>query len=153
MATTTENIVTPPSHIRPMVLTLVHRNNEILVFKGQHLVNGQPQYRPLGGGIDFGEYSKDAVEREMMEEINVPLKNIEFLEVIESLFASFDGTPRHHVIFLYRAEFANETDYDTEKFEIIEDYFTERVFGEWMPIEPFKNEEIILHPKPMLKWL
>lgn len=153
MTTTTKNIATKPLHIRPMVLTLVQRNHEILVFRGQHLVNGQPHYRPLGGGLDFGEYSKDAVAREMMEEINIPLKNIEFLEVIESLFTSFEGIPRHHVIFLYRAEFANEADYKTEKFEIIEEYFTERVFAEWMPIEPFKSGAITLHPKPMLKWL
>lgn len=139
--------------IRPMVLTIVQRNNEILVSKGQHLINGQPHYRPLGGGIDFGERSHETVAREMIEEINVPLKNIEFLEVIESLFHSQDGTPRHHIIFLYRAEFADESNYEIETFEIIEDYFTEQVFGEWKPIEPFKNETAILHPKQMLKWI
>ena len=139
--------------IRPMVLTLIHRNDEILVFKGQHFVNGQPQYRPLGGGIDFGEPSHETVAREMMEEINMPLKNIEFLEVIETFFESEEGTPRHHIIFLYRAEFLNESDYEIEKFKIDEDYFTETVFAEWKPVQPFINGKAILHPKPMLKWL
>jgi ADP-ribose pyrophosphatase YjhB (NUDIX family) len=139
--------------IRPMVLTLVHRNNEILVSKGQYLEHGQPYYRPLGGGIDFGESSQKTVAREMVEEINVPLKNIEFLEVIEVFFESQGETPRHHIIFLYRAEFLNESDYEVDKFEIEEDYFTETVFAEWKPVELFISGEMILHPKPMLKWL
>ncbi|MFK7950012.1 MAG: NUDIX domain-containing protein [Saprospiraceae bacterium] len=139
--------------IRPMVLTIIQRNNEILVSKGQHLINGQPHYRPLGGGIDFGEKSHETVAREMMEEINVEVKNIEFLEVIESLFHSRDGTPRHHIIFLYKAEFVDASNYNIESFEIIEDYFTEQVFGEWKPIEPFKNGTVTLHPKPILKWI
>jgi 8-oxo-dGTP pyrophosphatase MutT (NUDIX family) len=151
--TTTEIVTTKELKIRPMVLTIVHRNNEILVFKGQHLKNGQPHYRPLGGGIDFGESSLEAVAREMVEEINVPLKNIKFLEVIETFFESQDGIPRHHIIFLYRAEFLKASDYEVEQFEIDEDYFTETVFAEWKPVEAFINGDVILHPKPMLKWL
>lgn len=139
--------------IRPMVLTIVHRNNEILVSKGQNLINGEPHYRPLGGGIDFGEKSHKTVTREMIEEINVSLKNIEFLEVIESMFHSQDGTPRHHIIFLYRAEFSEKSNYEIEEFEIDEDYFTERVVAEWKPVEPFKNGDVILHPKSMMKWI
>lgn len=139
--------------IRPMVLTIIQRNDEILVSKGQNLINGEPHYRPLGGGIDFGEKSHDTVAREMMEEISVEVKNIEFLEVIESMFHSQDGTPRHHIIFLYKAEFADKSNYNIEEFEMIEDYFTERVVAEWKPIEPFKNGDAILHPKSMLKWI
>ncbi len=149
-------VVTYPvrtTRIRPMVLTIIQRNDEILVFKGQNLVNGEPRYRPLGGGIDFGEKSHEAVAREMMEEISVEVENIEFLDVIESLFHSQDGTPRHHIIFLYRAVFTDKSNYDIEEFEIIEDYFTERVVAEWKPIESFKNGDAILHPKSILKWI
>lgn len=89
----------------------------------------------------------------MMEEIQVEVGNIEFLEVVESIFQSHDGTPRHHIIFLYQAEFVDKSNYEKERFEIIEDYFTEQVFAEWKPIEPFKNGEVILHPKSILKFL
>lgn len=139
--------------IRPMVLTIIQRNNEILVSKGQNLINGEPHYRPLGGRIEFGEKSHETVAREMMEEISAEVENIEFLEVIEALFHSQDGTPRHHIIFLYRADFVDKLNYNIADFEIKEDYFTERVVAEWKPIEPFKNGKAILHPKAILKYL
>ena len=136
-----------------MVLTLVRRNNEILVSCGQNLINGKQHYRPLGGGIDFGELSVDCVSREMLEEINIELTEVTFLKHFECVYKTISGTPRHDLVFMYEAKFKDEANYQKEKYQIDEPYFTKPVFAEWIPIEYFKNEKLILNPKELIEFL
>lgn len=139
--------------IRPMVLTLVRRNNEILVSCGENLINGRKHYRPLGGGIDFGELSADCVAREMIEEINIELTEVTFLKHFECIYKTTDGTPRHDLILMYEAKFKDKAAYQQESFQIDEPYFTKPVFTEWIPISKFKNEALILNPKELIDLL
>ena len=53
-----------PNKIRPIVLGIAKRNNKILVGKGFDKVKNEVFYRALGGGIDLGETSSDALKRE-----------------------------------------------------------------------------------------
>jgi len=55
--------------IRPIAICVIRRRDEILVFESRDTVKNETFYRPLGGGINFGEHSKDAVRREIFEEI------------------------------------------------------------------------------------
>jgi len=139
--------------IRPMVLTLVKRNNEILVSCGENLINGERHYRPLGGGIDFGELSANCVAREMLEEIKIELAEVTFLTHFECIYETSNGTPRHDLILMYEAKFKQESDYEQEKYRIDEPYFTKPVFAEWKAIVDFKNENLILHPKELIDLL
>jgi 8-oxo-dGTP pyrophosphatase MutT (NUDIX family) len=147
----TMEIKTPK--IRPMVLTLVRRNNEILVSCGENLINGKAHYRPLGGGIDFGELSADCVAREMLEEINIALTKVTFLKHFECIYETSNGTPRHDLILMYEAKFKNEADYKRESYQIDEPYFTKPVFAEWLPISAFQSGELILHPRELIELL
>ena len=47
--------------IRPIALGIAKKDNKILVGIGYDKVKKQTFYRALGGGIEFGETSKDAV--------------------------------------------------------------------------------------------
>jgi len=40
----------------------------------------------MGGGVDFGETSRDALQREFQEEIQAELTNIRHLGCLENLF-------------------------------------------------------------------
>ena len=52
--------------IRPIAICVFHNSNRILVFEGQDPVKGETFYRPLGGGIEFGE-SSEATIRQRVE--------------------------------------------------------------------------------------
>ena len=49
------------SLIRPIALAVPRRGDDLLVFEGHDPTKGQTFYRPLGGGIDFGETAEAAV--------------------------------------------------------------------------------------------
>ena len=65
--------------IRPISLGIAKKDNKILVGIGYDKVKKQTFYRALGGGIEFGETSKDAVKREFQEEIHADIKVGELL--------------------------------------------------------------------------
>ena len=79
----------PP--IRPIAICIVWRNDEPLVFEGRDEHRDLTFYRPLGGAIEFGERSEDAVRRELREEIGAELEDVRLLTVSENVF-TFQGT-------------------------------------------------------------
>lgn len=58
-----------PGHIRVITICITRRDYKNLAFEGYGHIRDQVFYRPLGGGIKFGEPSLDAVQREFREEI------------------------------------------------------------------------------------
>jgi 8-oxo-dGTP pyrophosphatase MutT (NUDIX family) len=59
------------NRIRPLAICVFRNEDRILVNEGYDPVKQEAFYRPLGGGIEFGESSMDTVCRELMEELNV----------------------------------------------------------------------------------
>ncbi|MEX2081522.1 MAG: NUDIX domain-containing protein, partial [Dehalococcoidia bacterium] len=66
----------------------------MLVFRGYDAVKEQAFYRPLGGGIEFGETAEEAVIREMREEIGAETRVMRHLMTVENLF-TYEGQPGH----------------------------------------------------------
>ena len=89
--------------IRPISLGIAKKDNKILVGIGYDKVKKQTFYRALGGGIEFGETSKDAVKREFQEEIHADIKVGELLGVTENIF-TYQGKTGHEIVFLYSIE-------------------------------------------------
>ncbi|GAB2588304.1 hypothetical protein GCM10026986_14470 [Nitrincola alkalisediminis] len=54
---------------------------------------------PVGGGIDFGEKSRDAAIREVKEELGEEVDQLKLLGVIENLFM-FNGQEGHSILKL-----------------------------------------------------
>ena len=88
------------NQIRPIALCVFRKNNRILVFEGYDPSEKKTFYRPLGGGIDFGERSEDTVRREIREEINAEVGELHFLGTLENIF-SFDGKLGHEIVQIY----------------------------------------------------
>ena len=59
--------------IRTIVLGIFLHEDRLLVFRGDDPARDVVFYRPLGGGVEFGERSADAFVREMREELGAEL--------------------------------------------------------------------------------
>ena len=91
---------------RPAVkaLALVRRpaDGALLVAVDVDPATGEPYERPLGGSVEVGEYALDAVVRELREELDAELTDVELVSVIENIF-TFAGRPHHEIVFVFSA--------------------------------------------------
>lgn len=139
-----------PPKIRILALGLIRDGDRIFISEGYDPTRQQPFYRALGGGIDFGETSLEALKREFQEEIQAELTNIHYLGCLENLFV-FDGQPGHELIQLYRCDFADPKFYQLEKLTFAEGDRTKTAL--WVPIERFVSGELRLVPDAFLKYV
>src|SRR3990170_6464584 len=100
--------------IRPIALCLFRRRDDILVFEGVDTVKPEVFYRPLGGGIHFGERAEDAARREIREEVGAEITNLHLLGVVENLF-THQGAPGHEVVFLFEGDLTEPSLYEREE--------------------------------------
>ena len=107
------NISMKLSQIRPLVICIFLKDEKILINKFHDPITEQIGCRPLGGGIEFGETSRQALIREIQEEINVEIKNIQYLATLENIF-SYAGRPCHEIVQIYNAEFVDAILYEQE---------------------------------------
>lgn len=101
------------SQIRPLVICIFLKDRKILINKFHDPVTQQIGCRPLGGGIEFGETSKQALVREIREEIGAEIKNINYLATLENIF-TYAGKPSHEIVLIYNAEFVDNLLYNKE---------------------------------------
>ncbi|CAG9623285.1 NUDIX hydrolase [Sutcliffiella rhizosphaerae] len=134
--------------IRPLVICLFRNNNSILVAEGYDTVSKEYFYRPIGGGIEYGELSSDALVREIQEEIKTSITNLEYLGTIENIF-TYNGEIGHEVVMVYDATFVDSSLYKTSIFEGEEDDGT--LFKLlWKPVSDFQNGKLRLVPEKLL---
>jgi ADP-ribose pyrophosphatase YjhB (NUDIX family) len=99
--------------IRPLTLGIIWRNEEMLVHAIEDLATGEIFYRPVGGGVEFGETSDEALVREFREELDIEIENLRLVGTIENLF-EFDGQQCHQIEFVYNADFVDDSLYSKE---------------------------------------
>lgn len=96
--------------IRPIVLCIFRQANRILVFEGYDPTRQLNFYRPLGGGIEFGEPSRATVVREMREELHAEICNVRYFGCLENIF-TYQGQAGHQIVQLYAADFVDPAFY------------------------------------------
>lgn len=97
--------------IRHLAICVFHHQGKILVNPFHDPVKHQLLFRPLGGGVEFGEKSSDAITREIHEELNLQITNPRLLGTLESIF-TYLGKPGHEVVQVYDAEFEDPVLYE-----------------------------------------
>lgn len=85
-----------PSGIRFLALGAVRRGDELLVQMGETPDTDETFYRLLGGEVEFGEHSHDALVREFEEELGVDFADSVLVDTFEQIF-TFDGDTRHEL--------------------------------------------------------
>ena len=135
--------------IRVLALGLIRDSDRIFISEGYDLVKQEIFYRVLGGGVDFGEYSRDALQREFQEEIKAELTNIKYLGCMENIFM-FNGEQRHELIQLYKCDFADQKFYQIEQLTFSEKERKKTAL--WVSIDRFKSGELKIVPENFLEY-
>ncbi|MEH2457067.1 NUDIX hydrolase [Nostoc sp.] len=137
--------------IRVIALGLIRHGDRIFLSEGYDPVKQETFYRALGGGVEFGETSRVALEREFQEEIQADLMNIRYLGCIENLF-TFNGRQGHEIIQLYQCDFADYKFYQLESLVFSESQ-THKHKALWIDISRFKSGELRLVPEVFFDYL
>ncbi len=138
----------PRSHIRPIVIGLFRRDDRLLsaaVTEDDGAVKG---WRPLGGGINFGETAECALAREMREELGATIGSITRLAVLENLF-THHGAQGHEIVFVLTANFVDPGLAADEDF-VLEDGGV-RSRAAWVPISEFRTRREYLLPAGLIE--
>jgi 8-oxo-dGTP pyrophosphatase MutT (NUDIX family) len=88
------------NRIRPIAICVFRNNNRILVFEGHDTIKGQTFDRPLGDGIEVGEYSDAAMRREIMEELHSEIEGLQFHGMVENVVVH-DGRTGREIVMVY----------------------------------------------------
>ena len=134
--------------IRPIALGIAKKDNKILVGIGYDKVKKQTFYRALGGGIEFGETSKDAIKREFQEEILADITVNDLLGVTENIF-TYQGKKGHEIVFIYSIEIPEDTYKDEYEIDDEADEYN----AVWVNIDDFKSGKKIIYPEGFLKYI
>jgi ADP-ribose pyrophosphatase YjhB (NUDIX family) len=138
-----------PGRIRPIAICIVRRDGDLFVFEGQDSIKKEIFYRPLGGGIEFGERSEQAVRRELHEELSAEITGLRQIGVLENIF-THEGTSWHEIVFVFEGDFANPELYRKDFSTTILDN-DHRLPALWKPLSEFDDRKAILYPDGLLE--
>lgn len=130
--------------IRAKAVCLFRNHGKILLAEGYDPIKDEHYVLPLGGGVDFGELSQAAAEREVQEEISAATKDFSLLGVSENIF-SYNGKPGHEIVFVYEARFQDESLYQQETIHGIETNGVP-IVTRWFDIDRLRSGEIKFYP-------
>lgn len=140
-----------PTWPRPIVICVFR--NEDRVFAGELYDKSKNEvfYRPLGGTIEFGEPAREALKRELREEIGAEVTNLRYLGTLENLF-THEGEFGHEIVLAYEGDFVDKAFYETETVAAQEEdglKFTAR----WKSLHEFREGKAPLYPDGLLRLL
>ena len=139
--------------IRVLALGIFRNKGRILVFKGHDSKKNEDFYRPLGGGIKFGETAKKALRREVNEELKAEIKKPVLLGVLENIFV-YEGEPGHEITYIYDVQFKNQKLYQIKSLAAFEGENDEIHFQAiWIKLSAVKKKRIALYPDGLLDLL
>jgi 8-oxo-dGTP pyrophosphatase MutT (NUDIX family) len=140
------------NQIRPLAICIFSQNEKILVFEAYDPVKDETFYRPLGGGIEFGEHSTETVHRELMEEIGAKVKDLVYLGTLENIF-TFNGVPGHEIVQVYDGALVESEVY---KQAVISGHEADESLPMkviWKRLDEFGPGKSILYPDGLLELL
>jgi 8-oxo-dGTP pyrophosphatase MutT (NUDIX family) len=130
--------------IRVIALGVFYNQGKILVFQGHDLFDGDTFFRPLGGGVEFGETGENALIREIREELGLEIKDPRYLGTLENIFV-FMGEPGHEVVLVHDAQFVDHKVYEATNLQYVEGD-GEHMPCQWLALEDVEKKKLHLYP-------
>jgi 8-oxo-dGTP pyrophosphatase MutT (NUDIX family) len=142
------------NQIRALAICVFRHRDRILVAEGYDPVKQQTFYRPVGGGIEFGERSEETICREVMEELDVEVApgSLKYLGAVENIF-TFNGTPGHEIVLVYDGLLKDSELYDRAVIIGQEVDMGESFTAIWKSLDEFGVGKSILYPIGLLEML
>lgn len=137
----------PNASIRAKVIGIVKYKNKLLVCEVLDDEGNLKGWCPLGGGIEFGETSEQAIKREILEELECEIVLNSPPITYESIF-DHHGVKGHEIIFAFSIQLCDPSLYHKERFQIAE-HDGSLHWVEWVDIEKFKRKQEILFPETL----
>ncbi|HET6596513.1 MAG TPA: NUDIX domain-containing protein [Anaerolineales bacterium] len=141
------------NQIRPLAICVFRYGDRILVAEGYDSIKHEYFYRPLGGGIEFGENSAETISREIREEINAEIDSgsLKYLGSLENIF-SFNGNKGHEIVMIYDGVLRESSLYEQQVIAGKEAN-GEDIRAVWKNINEFGAGKAILYPAGLLEIL
>lgn len=93
--------VDPKIQVKAMLIALDEELNAHAVsLLPPTLENPEGYHRFIGGGVEVGETHAQAVIREVREELGASIRDLTYLDVVESIY-SINGHTGHEIVFMY----------------------------------------------------
>ena len=139
------------THIKAKALCIFRHQDQVLLSYGYDPSKGETYLRPIGGSIEFGETSAQAIEREVLEEINQQITKPKLLAVLENLF-TFDDQQGHEIVFVYEAEFVDSVLYTEIEIHGCETSGLSYI-AQWLSREQIELNQYPVYPTGIEQWL
>ncbi len=144
-------MVPPPPWPRPLAICIFRKQDQIFVGELYDESKDEVFYRPLGGTIEFGEPAREAVKREIQEEIEAEVTNLRYLGALENLF-THEGAFGHEIVLVYEGDFADKAFYEAETVPAQEEDGM-KFIARWKPLQEFREGTAPLYPDGLLRLL
>jgi ADP-ribose pyrophosphatase YjhB (NUDIX family) len=140
------------NNIRPLAICIFIHQGRLLVAEGYDPTKKETFYRPLGGGIIFGETGLDTIKREIREEIGAEITDLQYLTTMENIF-TFNGKRGHEIVLVFLGRFVETKYYQQPHITGIEDSGIE-FRAKWKRLDSFKAKNAPpLYPEGLLQLL
>jgi 8-oxo-dGTP pyrophosphatase MutT (NUDIX family) len=140
------------TRIRPIAICLFRHENRILLSEGFDTIKQTYFYRPLGGGIEYGESSREAIVREVQEELAAEIENVQLIDVLENIFI-YQGRQGHEIVFVFDAEFSDKSLYELDEIDAYEQEANVRFKAKWHSLDELEKKGGKLVPENLAKSL
>jgi 8-oxo-dGTP pyrophosphatase MutT (NUDIX family) len=87
-----------------IAIALIRDGNRLLVFETRDSLTGERMYRPVGGGIEFGETGQQALVRELREELDAEITPPRYVVTLENIVVHESRARRHEIFQVYETE-------------------------------------------------
>lgn len=141
----------PP--IRVIALAVIRDADRLFLSRGWDPAARRHFWRPLGGGVEFGERSAEALKREFREEIDQSIEILSPAVLFENLF-TFNGSPGHEIILMHEARFVDDAMLTVEPFSFAEPGPSgSEHLVQWMSLDQLRAGSEPLFPEGLLNYI
>jgi len=124
--------------------------DRLLVIENVERDTGHTTCKLPGGTVELGETTYDCIVREIREELDAEIRNVDRLGVIEYVFQT-NGQLRHQIVFVYQATFDDPSFYAAGSLRVREG--KKELTASWKPFGEFGDGKTLLRPQGLLNLL